>query len=131
MKILTIVGVIALLLLLPVSCSLYSTYSATVSAPGRVITKTLETNNIVYNYEYFYDVNASDQSRAGQIKQYKVFADEESDPVEKVRLRTEQGAMQQSCRELVAEYNANSAKANRSIFKGGNLPTQLEPQTCE
>lgn len=131
MKILSVIGVIALLLTVPVACGVYSVYTSAATAPARVITKTLETNNILYNYEYFFDVNAAYETRVGQIKQYKVFMETESDPAEKIRLRTEQGAMQQTCRELVAKYNANSQKANRNLFKARDLPSQLEPLTCE
>ncbi len=101
------------------------------STPGRVISKTLETDNVIQSYEWFYDVNAAFDSRVGQVKQFHGFVTEEKDPAEKSRLKMEMAAMQQTCRELVTKYNANSEKMNKKVFKGWNLPEVLNINNCE
>jgi len=119
------------LIALPLAFSAYSTFTTVASAPSRVINKTLQTDNIIFNYERFFDVNANFTSRVAQVKQYKDFLATETDPSEKVRLRTEMAAMQQSCRELATKYNADSQKMNRSLFKDKDLPYTLNTTDCE
>lgn len=120
-------GIIAL----PVAFGAYSTFSSVVTAPSRVVNKTLQTDNIIFNYERFFDMNANFQSRRAQYLQYKGFLITETDPAEKIRLRTEMAAVQQSCRELVTKYNADSQKMNRSLFKDKDLPYTLNISECE
>ena len=105
-------------------------FSTAATAPGRVINKTLETNNIIQSYEWFYDVNAAYIARLNQVNQYKTMMSEESDRDERYRLRTELAAMQQTCRDLATKYNANSEKVNKSIFKGWSLPEALSHTNC-
>ena len=119
------------LIALPLAFGAYSTFSSVATAPSRVINKTLQTDNIIFNYERFFDVNASFTSRSAQVKQYKEFLATETDPREKIRLRTEMAAMQQSCRELATKYNADSQKMNRSVFKDSDLPYTLNIAECE
>lgn len=119
------------LIALPIAFAAYSTFSSVATAPSRVINKTLQTDNIIFNYERFFDVNANFTSRVAQIKQYKEFLATETDPSEKIRLRTEMAAMQQSCRELATKYNADSQKMNRSLFKDKDLPYTLNIAECE
>lgn len=120
-------GIIAL----PIALSAYSTFSTVVSAPSRVVNKTLQTDNIIFNYERFFDINANYKARTSQIKQYKGFFETETNPAEKTQLRTEMAAMQQSCRDLANEYNADSQKMNRSLFKDKDLPYELSTSECE
>jgi hypothetical protein len=42
----------------------------------------------------------------------------ETDPAERTRLRMEMAAQQQSCRELAADYNANSLQAEPAAVQG-------------
>jgi len=57
------IGIIAIgavaLIALPIGCAAYSTWSSVSTAPSRVINKTLQTDNILTNYEAFHDVNAN------------------------------------------------------------------------
>lgn len=100
------------------------------TAPGRVVTKTLQTDNIIQNYEWFYDVNAQFESRLGQIKAHsKLLAN--ADNKEKSMLAIELSTMQQSCRDLATKYNANSQKMNTAVFKSNNLPPTLSTTDCE
>lgn len=101
------------------------------SAPGRVVNKTLGTDNIISSYEWFYDTNAQFDARRGQIKAHAALAKTEEDAKERSRLNIELGAMRQSCRDLATKYNANSEKANKSIFKSRGLPETLQLNECE
>lgn len=125
--------IIAVLALVGLSLALhvFGVFGTVATAPGRVVNKTLETNNIIHNYEWFYDVNAKYETRIAQVAEYAGYLKAESDPAEKARIRTEVSAVRQSCRDLVTQYNANSEKANRSIFKSNNLPEILSTIPCE
>jgi hypothetical protein len=101
------------------------------TAPGRVINKTLSTDNIITSYEWFHDSNAQFKSRVAQISSHKYLIKEETNPQEKSRLNIDLSAMKQSCRDLAVRYNANSQKMNKSIFKGDSLPETLNIQLCE
>lgn len=101
-----------------------------VDTAGQVVNKTLDADNVINNYEWFYDVNAAFDARVGQIEQHEKFMTDEQDAAELRRLRIELGAMQQTCRELATKYNANSEKMNRSIFKGWQLPASLSMERC-
>ncbi len=121
---------VAILVGLIMGASLLNTALTVATAPGRVLVKTLDTNNIIQSYEWFYDVNASYRAKVGQISQFKEFLNEEEDKAEKRKLRIESAAIQQVCRNLVEKYNANSTKMNKSIFKGWSLPVALNQSTC-
>lgn len=101
------------------------------TAPAKILSKTLETDNIINSYEWFFDVNAQYEARMGQVKQFKSFYEREEDSSEKQRLRIDMSAVQQSCRDLTEKYNADSQKMNKSIFKGWSLPDYLNQSTCE
>lgn len=101
------------------------------SAPGRVVNKTLGTDNIITSYEWFYDTNAQITARKGQIRAHQKLAVDETDKREKSRLMLEMSAMQQSCRDMTTKYNANSQKANKSLFKSNSLPESFPDNACE
>lgn len=125
-----ILAVLALLVL-PVACGVYSVWSSATTAPARVVNKTLETNNILHNYEYFKDAYQAYQAKLPQITERAGYLAAETDADEKYRLRIELSAVQQSCRELAAEYNSNSSKLNRNLFKDRSLPHELSLAACE
>lgn len=102
-----------------------------ISAPGRVANKTLETDNIIMNYELFHDENQNFTARINQIQEHSADLKGETDKSERSRLRMELEAQQQSCRELAADYNANSRKLNRKVFKDRGLPVELDSSSCE
>lgn len=101
------------------------------TAPGSVINKTLQTDNIIHNYEWFFDVNAQFNARRGQIATHSKMLAAEKDAAERSRLNIELAAMRQSCRDLATKYTANSDKANRSLFKSRGLPETLSINDCE
>lgn len=122
---------VAALIAIPVGLNAIGVFNTVATAPGRVINKTLQTDNIIFNYERFFDVNAQYTSRVAQINEYKPVLAGEADPAEKARLRTELSAMKQSCRELANGYNADAQKLNRSLFRDNKLPEQLDVTACE
>jgi len=101
------------------------------TAPGRVVNKTLGTDNIIASYEWFYDTNAQWDARRNQITAHAALVKQEADPKERSRLNVELAAMRQSCRDMATKYNANSAKANKSIFKSRGLPEAINLSDCE
>jgi len=110
---------------------LFGVFGSVATAPGRVINKTLETDNIILSYERFHDLNAGFNARLAQAKSHKTLLAQETDQGEKRRLRVELSAMQQSCREVAEKYNADSEKENHAVFKSKNLPIYLDPKDCE
>ena len=101
------------------------------TAPQRVISKTLQTDNIINSYEWFHDAHGQYKSRVAQIKQYAQLLSSETERAERSRLNIEVSAIRQSCRDLATRYNANATKSNRSIFMGKEVPEELSMQECD
>lgn len=121
------VTIIAAFTILWIVGSFLGMVGSVATAPARVVSRTLQTDNILQNYELFFDLNGQFNARTAQIESQKHVLAEETDPDEKRRLRMELGAMQQSCRDIANQYNMNSQKQNRDLFKARNLPETL---TC-
>lgn len=96
-----------------------------------VVEKTLDPNNIITKYEWFFNTAGAINARAAQVRVHKELVAAETNPAEKNRLRIELVGQQQSCRELVQGYNMNAAKANVSIFKTDATPVSFSPSICE
>jgi hypothetical protein len=126
-----VLGTMALMIVVPVGCSLISTANSVTTAPGRVVQKTMQTDNVIQNYEAFFDVKAQYDARVAQITDHSGVLASETDAAEQRRLRMEVSAMRQSCRQLAARYNADAVKLNRAVFRSGNLPETLSAQACE
>lgn len=104
---------------------------ALLTAPMNVVRETLRTDNIINNYEWFHDASQQFTARTRQVAERQTWLAGEGEAGEKNRLRIELGAISQSCRELVARYNANAMKSNRSLFMGRNVPTNLDAGLCQ
>lgn len=107
-----------------------ATATSIISAPGRVVRETLKTENIIDNYEMFFDLNAGFERRVADIQSYKPMLEAASGEEQNL-LRIELTGLQQTCRDLATRYNAASAKMNRSAFKSANLPYTLEMSSCQ
>jgi len=130
----TVLGALGFILgafIIYIGLSFMGVFTSAVTAPSRVITKTLQTDNIIQNYEWFFDVHAGFISKEAQVRQYSEMYSTESDASEKRKLRIEMTAIQNVCRSLVTKYNANSEKMNTSVFKGWDLPSKLNINNCE
>jgi hypothetical protein len=106
-------------------------FARAVSTPAQVAARVIHPDNVLYNYEWFYDVNAQYEARAAQLRAWNGEYVAETDAAERRRLRVEVQAVSQSCRNLVTSYNANSEKLNRELFKGWSLPERLDLLSCE
>lgn len=120
---------VAFLVGLPIGIGLYSTFSSVVTAPSRVVSRTLQTDNIINNYEWFHDAYAQYRARLGQINAHKNLVNS-AEGSEKSRLNIELAAISQNCRDLAARYNSNATKSNRSIFMGQEAPEFLDETAC-
>jgi type IV secretory pathway component VirB8 len=96
-----------------------------------VVEKTLDPNNIVHKYEWFFNTAGAINARVAQLKAHKVLVEGETDAKEKQRLRIELVGQQQSCRDMVQSYNMTASKANVSIFKTDATPVSFSPSICE
>lgn len=105
---------------------------------GRIITKTLDADNVIYNYEWFkrqrQDVLAIDvklTAAQDSLKAFETLAGSREnwkfdDRTEWSRLNSILLGLRGQRASMVAEYNARSQMANRSIFKTGDLPETLQ-----
>lgn len=107
---------------------------------ARVINKTIDADNVIYNYEWFKRQHESIGAIDGKIAESDtaVRSYEESlgdrkdwdreDKIEHSRLESVLLGLRQQREDMVAEYNARSRMANRNIFKAGDieLPERIE-----
>lgn len=114
-----------------IAVNVVSTATTVATAPGRVLQKTLGTDNIINNYEWFHDVDGRIRSRVEQITSYSKTINDAETPKDRARVRMEVAAMRQSCRDMVNQYNANANKSNRGLFRGWSLPERHEAGICE
>ena len=99
-----------------------------------VARRTLDADNIIFNYEQFHDVSQQFKARTADIATHAELvatAKAEGDKVELRRLRMEFAALRSSCRSMASEYNADSEKINRAIFKSNSLPHTLSLSDCK
>jgi hypothetical protein len=104
---------------------------------GKVVSKTADADNVIYNYEWFKNtynsVLATDQkiinleneitSFTGLVGDRKNWTFEDKN--EYARLSSTLTGLKNHRANIVADYNAKSSMINRKIFKGGDLPTNL------
>lgn len=88
-------------------------------------------DKIIHDYEWFHTASTRVESRVAQVSATREMIATEADAGEVRRLKVELAGQQQSCRELVADYNANSQKMTVGIFKGWSLPDSIDPSECE
>lgn len=100
-------------------------------------------DNVLYQYEHYHDMCATVVATDSKIsaKQAEIAAydkrhpdgDDKSEQFQAApksyRLETELAGLQQFRADTVAQYNADSAKANRALFKDRSLPERLGDDT--
>ena len=137
-----IIAVAALLFVAAVSFNIAGVGSSILTAPGRVITKTLQTDNIIGNYEYFIDAynNVIPRQKQAYVNAKEAYAsfltllpdDREKwkavDKAEASRLNSIVLATKNIYVATVTDYNSRSKMLNRSVFKDRNLPYELSPE---
>lgn len=129
-----VVGMLALAIVLPAGCTAYNAFTA----PARVANRTLETDNIINNYEWFKrqhnDILAVDKRieiANNDVDAFKSGAGPRTDwdyedKTEFSRLTSIVAGLKGNRAEMVSIYNAKSQMANRNIFKDKNLPETVE-----
>jgi hypothetical protein len=132
------VGVVALFIGLAVWFETCHVAGTVVDSANGVIDKTLDSNNVIYNYEFFkqsyQDIQAltakiADADKAAntfdaQFKSRKEM--DRDDKQESDRLHAIVSGLQQERQTEVATYNARSQMANRNIFKTNDVPNHIE-----
>jgi hypothetical protein len=108
------------------------------SQGGKIIEKTVNADNVIYNYEWFHsayeDIQATDikiKNSETQIAQFKSEAGDRanwdfSDKEEYSRLNSVLLGLQNYRQDVVAKYNARSKMVNRKIFKGQTAPEEVQ-----
>lgn len=99
-------------------------------------------DNVLYQYEHFHDLCAGVRAVDSKIsaKREEIAAYDKRHPdgdksdqfqaaSKRDRLDTELTGLQQQRADQVETYNADSAKANRALFKDGSLPYRLDEST--
>ncbi len=104
----------------------------------KIIDKTLEADNVIYNYHWFklrkevIDANYSKIAIAQKaLKDFEILAGDRKDWTfedknEDARLRANVQGLEGSTKDLIAEYNAKSQMADVNIFKDGLIPNTLQ-----
>jgi hypothetical protein len=105
---------------------------------GRIVEKTIDADNVLYNYEWFKqqwrDVQAIEDKIKTQDMALVAFREDLGprsewgweDKQEYDRLNSVRIGLEQQREDVVAKYNARSAMANRNIFKGGDCPETIQ-----
>lgn len=129
---LSIIFLIIKIILFPVN-----TAHTVANTAQKVMTKTLDVDNVISNYEWFEQQYEDYQAIQNKLVQAK--ADIESfektagerinwtfeDKNEYSRLTTIASGIQYQMEDIKAQYNAKSKMGNRNIFKSKNLPYQI------
>lgn len=110
-------------------------YAVGERAATGVVERTLNPDNIIYNYEHFKNLHRQILAYDNQIATAKDNVQEaEKQPMserdfrdkeEIARLRTILQGLRNQRDNAVGEYNADARKANRNIFMGSDVPAQL------
>lgn len=98
-----------------------------------VVNKTVDADNMIYNYEWFKQRHESIDAIDFKIRAQQLSVEDfeksagdrkdwhREDREEHARLSTILTGLRQQRADLAAEYNARSRMANRSIFKSGDV----------
>jgi hypothetical protein len=106
------------------------------SQPGRILTKTLDADNVIYNYEYFRDKYAAIEGMQPQIANVQAERDALAETYGApatwssdtqalhAKLSAQLTGLTNTRIRMIQEYNGNASKANKSIFLAG-LPDNI------
>jgi hypothetical protein len=98
----------------------------------KYVTNVLNADNVIHNYERFFDYKREYDTRVSQITAMKqqliTFT---TDKQELVRITQELAAVRMSCLTLANTYNNDSSKLTREYFKSNSLPSTLSSEACE
>lgn len=129
---LSVIGLVGKVVLFPLFVT-----SKIMDSAGKVIEKTVDADNVLYNYEWFKqsyrDYLAADikiKNVSDELSMFKESAGERSswsfeDKNEYSRLSATRTGLRNYREDIVAQYNARSKMLNRKIFKGKDVPYEL------
>jgi hypothetical protein len=115
----------------------WTKYNNEVNSAQKVVEKTYDADNVIYNYEWFKrqqeDIRATEKQIDNTIQQQKEFVEFWGPPnlwdtttkEEYNRITKNLVGQKNFYADLVAEYNARSQMANRAIFENG-LPRNID-----
>jgi hypothetical protein len=121
------------------SCVLLRPAVYTAQQANKVFEKTVDADNMIYNYEWFksrvQDIWSMDRKiviARGELASFLEGAGPREkwdfrDKEEAARLRTNYIGICNVRSDMVAEYNARSRMANRAIFMGKDVPEFVNP----
>ena len=133
MVLLSIAGVVAKIVFFPAHA-----LKTGIDSAYDITDKTLSGDNVIYNYEWFKrqyeDIKATENKRDIAKKQVLTFKEDAGarenwtfeDKNEYSRLSAVHQGLENHLQDLIAEYNARSQMATRSIFKEGLIPETME-----
>lgn len=109
-----------------------------VDTGAQVVNKTLDADNVIYNYEFFKEqyhdykaIKVKAERAVSSLERFKADLPEDrtqwtfEDKNELSRLRSIADGMAYQLQDIVSEYNAKSKMINRKIFKGRDVPAEL------
>lgn len=111
------------------------------SQPARVISKTLDADNMINNYEWyktqyndFKAINQKIKDAEGAVVKFKSDMGprkdwDYEDKTEASRLSSIVDGLKYQKADIVSAYNARSKMANRTLFKSNDLPEMLTEYT--
>lgn len=135
---LIVIGVVGLFVAVSVLGVMCHVANTVVDSATGVVDKTLDSNNVIYNYEYFkqgkQDIDAMSakivdarQAATSFDSQFKTRHEmDREDKQESERLHAIVLGLEQERQNQVATYNARAQMANRNIFRTNDLPNHIE-----
>ena len=122
---------IIIVITLGVGISIARIGCAPAQGTAEAVERTFDGDNMLQTYEWFFDAKGTYESRLSDVEGHHAIMAGELSSDERSRYRIELVGMQQTCRKLANEYNQNSQKANRSMFKSKGLPMKLDAEACK
>ncbi len=126
----TFISIAVGIFLFTVAVSYFFMGANVATAPSRVVNETVKTDNIIGNYEEFFDLKAGYDGRIAQIESLSAQLEAEA-PADRRYTQIDLNGAKQTCRQLANRYNADSQKLNRGAFKSAGLPDTLDATACE
>lgn len=134
-----VIAALALFALLSIGSCVMRPVAYTAAQANRVFEKTVDADNVLYNYEWFKtqyqeikslerkveianQAIASFEATIGPRESWDFRTRDES-----FRLNSNLSGVRNVRSDAIAEYNARARMANRSIFMGRDVPDHIEP----
>lgn len=90
--------------------------------------RTLNPDNIIAQYEQFFDRCAAIQRHEASIASQTAMLETAESSQERTHIRANLGGLQAIRAQDIARYNADAAKMNVALFQDRDLPRRLHPE---